>query len=250
MKENIALFFKRFAFAIVLCLCAHINSFAKLPWHNVANGIEYQLLSSPNLYPFAQIHAFKIDLKKTEFSFCAQHNAQKLSELAKAKQALLVFNSGFFDKNKQPLGLRINNGKIFSRLKRISWWGVFSIKKHRARIDSYRDFRRSKYTQFAIQAGPRLVYRNKLVSLRPGSAERTALGITKDGDVILVVTEHSPITTRQLAIMMRDKLHCQDALNLDGGGSTQLYANMNDFSREVSGRVIAPDPICIKSREG
>ncbi len=48
---------------------------------------------------------------------------------------------------------------------------------------------------------------------------------------------------------MRDKLGCYHALNLDGGGSTQLYVNINDFKRIVTGRVEVPDPICLIGKQ-
>ena len=57
------------------------------------------------------------------------------------------------------------------------------------------------------------------------------MGIDAAGNILLVVTENTPITTIELAERMRDRpIHCTQALNLDGGSSTQLYADLNKFN--------------------
>ena len=105
----------------------------------------------------------------------------------------------------------------------------------------------------AIQAGPRLIINHRIPSLKDGDAERTALGITKNNQLIIVVTEKNPMSTTRLAEIMRrsedkDGLACQYALNLDGGHSTQLYANVNDFSLQLPGFSTIPDALIIVSK--
>lgn len=62
-------------------------------------------------------------------------------------------------------------------------------------------------------------------------APRTALGIKANGDVILYTADgrdsanSAGLTYNQLAQRMKD-LGCSDAINLDGGGSTQLHCTL------------------------
>lgn len=84
-----------------------------------------------------------------------------------------------------------------------------------------------------LGAGPQLVHDGK-VALNPAeegfkeakiltaSAQRSALGITRQGRVLLVTVGDA--TVRELAAMMLE-LGCKEAMNLDGGASSALYAN-------------------------
>ena len=60
------------------------------------------------------------------------------------------------------------------------------------------------------------------------------MGFHKDNDIIIVVSEGAQLTTVQLAeILRRSEKHgglgCLFALNLDGGSSSQVYAEVGDF---------------------
>ncbi len=68
-------------------------------------------------------------------------------------------------------------------------------------------------------------------NLATGAAPRTAIGITKDGKIILYTidgrqNDHSyGVQLKTLATRMKE-LGCTDALNLDGGGSTVITAQL------------------------
>lgn len=83
-----------------------------------------------------------------------------------------------------------------------------------------------------ISAGPFLVKDAKIVldpqkegfteaKINSNSAQRSALGITKDNKLIFVTTS---MTMKELAAAMKS-LGCIYAMNLDGGASSALYAN-------------------------
>ena len=88
-----------------------------------------------------------------------------------------------------------------------------------------------------ISGGPYLVKDNqifidmtaqKLQSIG-GRNPRTAIGYTKDNDLILVTADGREgssigLTLRELANLMAE-LGCSNAINLDGGGSTVMYVN-------------------------
>ena len=65
--------------------------------------------------------------------------------------------------------------------------------------------------------------------IRVGRAPRTAVGVTKDGRYLLAVVDgrqsHSVGLTLTDWARLLVKFGAQDAINLDGGGSTDLVVN-------------------------
>ena len=158
-------------------------------------------------------------------------------------------NGGFFDNTFHPLGLRIQKHKLENPIKAISWWGIFYIRDHKAHISSPKQFSRSDSVEFAIQSGPRLIIDGHIPSLKPGEAERSALGITADGKIIILVSAGSPMSTQKLAhFMQQPPLSCLNAINLDGGSSSQLYARIGSFALNVHNFSNVSDAIVVKTR--
>lgn len=230
----------------LICSLNISKAVASPPWQSLHAGIDYRVLSPGQLSPFAQLHIFKLDLGLTTLHFCPNpDNKTTVKQNASVNDALITVNGGFFSPDYKPLGLRVRQGKILSPIKKISWWGIFYIKNRKAHLVSLKQYRHTKRVSFAIQAGPRLIINGRIPKLKKGMAERTALGITKTGKVIIVVSEHTSLSTSYLAQLMRDELGCVYAINLDGGGSTQLFAHIGDFKRHIHGFSRIPDPLCV-----
>lgn len=237
---------------LVLFLAAG-NLFADADWQRIAPGILYRDLSGGLLNPWSHIHVFKISPKSHSLGLVMARDFAKKSasvqEFAKKSESLLAINGGFFDNQHQPLGLRISNYEKRNALKSISWWGVFYIKNQKPYIRSLREFHPGKNIEFAIQSGPRLLVNHAIMPLKAGIAERSALGISKDREVIILATENAAMTTAELAKLMQEEpLACTDAINLDGGSSTQLYAEINNFSRNIYGFSQVSDAVVVKNR--
>ena len=221
-------------------------------WREIAPGIEYRDLSASPLIPWSHIHAFRIDLKKNRLALVlandlSLHNAS-VDALAHHSKALIAINGGFFDQDFRPLGLRISNQHQHNPLKNISWWGILYVKNNVPHIASASRYMRDNQVDFAVQSGPRLLVNGKIPKLRPGYAERTALGITLDERLVILVTNNSPMTTTGLAQLMKSSLlRCNNALNLDGGSSTQLTAHMGLFQINVHGLANVSDAIVVKA---
>ena len=246
LRQTIACITAIFLWA--LTIHAHANH-----WRNLAPGIEYRDLNANPLIPWSHIHVFRINLKNNKLDLImandlSLHNAS-VDTFAHHSNALIAINGGFFDHNFRPLGLRIGHQQQHNPLKRISWWGIFYVKHNKPRIDSVREYANDKGVDFAVQSGPRLLVNGKILSLKTGYAERSALGITHDGHVIIAVTNNFPMTTTDLAQMMkRFPLNCTDALNLDGGSSSQLIAHLGLFQINVHGFSNVSDAIVVKSQ--
>lgn len=223
-------------------------------WRTLATGLEYLDLGEKIYTPWSHIHVFRIDLKHYQLdsvlaTALSQPNAS-VDEFASHSKALLAINGGFFDHNYHPLGLRISQQQQYNPLKRISWWGIFYIEDQKPHLSSLRRFKNSKNIDFAIQSGPRILVNGKTPALKAGRDERSALGITEDGRIIILVTANAPLTTTDLAALMKSSpLNCHDALNLDGGSSSQLSARINSFEINVRGFSNISDAIIVKPVE-
>lgn len=208
-------------------------------WEPVAPDLGYQRLEH-RPYPLASpvvVHAFRFAPSALELRVLpAGERGADVRTLARAADALLAVNGGFFLEDFTPLGLLVSGGRELNALRRADW-GVFSVARGRARIVHRRDWRRPDGLEFAIEAGPRLVVDGKVLSLKPQRARRTALCLRAPDDVAIVVTEGQLYTSEFAALLARGEaeggLGCRDALNLDGGSSTQLWFEHGDRRIEV-----------------
>jgi len=238
---------------IVIWQLLSANAFAADNWQELTEGIEYQDLQGGILTPWSHVHTFRIDLSKNKLALVTAKNLSlknaSTDQFAEHSNALLSINGGFFDHEFNPLGLRINNRKQENPLKRISWWGIFYVKDDKPYITNVNHFDHDSDIEFAVQSGPRLLIKGKIPSLKVGSADRSALGITADGRVIILVSTNSAMSTKELADMMKaPPLSCTDAINLDGGSSSQLFAHMNSFQLNVHGFSNVSDAIVVKAK--
>ena len=163
-------------------------------------------------------------------------------------KALAAVNGGYYGDAKQPLGLRISRGRKLSPLHG-TMWGVFYVRKGRAHIVPTEKFiMRSDITE-AVQCGPRLVENGVVQKLKNQYARRTGIGVTADGKVVLAVADGS-LSLPDWAKFWADKngLNCTDALNLDGGPSSQLSLRSKAKTLRVdSGRAVS-DALLITAR--
>jgi uncharacterized protein YigE (DUF2233 family) len=243
----------KFLTAALLLLFFTNYTTATSDWRKLAPGIEYQDLDGNFLTPWSHIHAFRIDLKQNELSLVtakdlARENAS-VEEYAQYSKALLAINGGFFDNNYKPLGLRIYNKQQKYPMKHISWWGIFYVKNQKAYLVNMSRFNPKSRIDFAIQSGPMLLKNSRIPPLKPGRAERSALGISYDGRVIILITHNIPISTTELAQLMKAApLNCENAINLDGGSSSQLRSRVGSFQLAVHGFSNISDAIIVKAR--
>ncbi len=227
-------------------------------WQMLQPGLDYTSLSLANENSNGVLHAFKVNLQdyQLDLVFAQDHQAAtaSVSSLAKKSDALLAINGGFFTPQSQPLGLRIKNAKVRNPLKPTSWWGVFYVEDNQAHVASQKQYaQHRKQVNFAVQAGPRLVVDGRIPKLKAGNAERSAVCVLPNNNVILVATQNAYISTTDLAIILKRSqaqggLGCRNALNLDGGHSTQLYAQVGGFKLNVANLSLVTDAIIVKAK--
>lgn len=157
------------------------------------------------------------------------------SNIADYNNAILAINGDFYGFRNN--GYVVANGEIYRSTSNnnealvIYYDGTFDIiNENTTSLSSIKN----AYQVFSF--GPALVKNSKInvdtnteVGQAMASNPRTAIGITKDGHYLFVVSdgrtsESEGLSLYELATVMKD-LGCVIAYNLDGGGSTTMYFN-------------------------
>ena len=208
---------------------------------SLAPGLEYLDLQVSGE---ARAHVFRVDLAQWRpFSVLAKSAAREVAPvetLARETGAALMLNGGFFDQDLKPMGLIISEGKQLVPLRKESDWGVFFVKDGVPSLKHTREITDTGGFSFAVQCGPRILIAQKVPKLKPQSYARTAIGVTRDLKLLLLVTYQAPVEADVLGAFFLDKLQATDAMLLDGGPSTQLFAEVAGLSlRRPGGTGIA-----------
>lgn len=246
----------KWLFAVCFCWLSFSSWAATATqWQTLSPGLEYTRIDGFANFPNGYVHAFRIDPNHYDLQIAAipsdMLSDSGFEQLMTAQHAVIATNGGFFTPNLTPLGLRINQGQLQNPLKSISWWAIFYMRGEKAQLVRSTEFRSNAGVDFAVQAGPRLVVSGKVVSnLKPDIDERTALGISRRGKVILLATQDLMLSMPELAALMQrgekdGGLDCKDAMNLDGGSSTQMYARIANFTLEVPSSSRVADAVLV-----
>jgi len=204
----------------------------------VAPGIEHGRFHVPggDPEPFSG-HAFKIHLDVAELRLVpagAPSARRTVEEIVASYAAVVATNASFFDQDGRAMGLAIDQGRLIGSSKRQSW-GALVIDDKKARIVLGADIDAPLAHRLVVQGIPRLVVGGRVQQLKPQLAERTAV-CAEDSIVVLVVSTKAE--TNAFARFLADPpdnggLGCRDALNLDGGPSTQLVVKLPSLALSV-----------------
>lgn len=145
---------------------------------------------------------------------------------------------------KRPVGIQVYNGKLLqnfgythSEISDSDHRALYMTKDYRLRhinrglndkdmqkyLTDHGALWSAGYTSYLVNYG-------KMVNFAPGGgvSAKTLLGQRADGTIVIIVIHGKTgvygATTRQCAELMRDE-KCYNAINLDGGGSSQIYWN-------------------------
>jgi|SRR5690606_22582225 len=159
-------------------------------------------------------------------------------------RVIAAVNADFFYWTGEPWGPVVKQGNILKQSFYDTWHGFFAIDKDKnPRIGSSINFLDTYPLQEAVGAVERLI--NNGVKFNQGNPERhprTMIGYTKDNVIYMVVVDgrqpaHSiGMTFAELSEVMF-ALKVQEAINLDGGGSSTLVVkNSKTNSFEVKNK--------------
>ena len=213
-------------------------AFIQQEWQSkkIKKGIVWKSAITHTIFKSNQvINILEIDLKKQQkkLAFHALSDSRELtSKMARAKNAIVAINGGFFDmKNGGAVDfIKVNNQIInTSKVKnpRANAYFAFDHKSTKIAIDSLQI---SKFPNILL-AGPMLLANNSRYKLLKNAFNdnrhpRTAVGIK--GNKLLFITVDGRRSQSQ-GMNLHELTHilkwygCSYAMNLDGGGSTAMY---------------------------
>jgi Phosphodiester glycosidase len=197
----------------------------------VAPGIEHTTfrVQPADGDPFSG-HAFKIDLDVAELRLIpagGPSSRRTVEEIVAPYGAVVAINASFFDQEGRAMGLAVDQGRLIASGKRRSW-GALVVDDKQARIVLGAEVDAPLVYRLVVQGLPRLVVGGQVQQLKPQLAERTA--VCAEGSVVVLVVSTKAETTAFARFLAdppdKGGLACRDALNLDGGPSTQLVVKL------------------------
>ena len=250
-------------FALALCLHAQRDSlaFANGPWQtDTLDGMVLKQCRFEGQQLFAsnqQIFVLEIpDTARYTLTFAHEPRRTKTSEMARKHGAVAAVNGSYFDMDKHfPICyLRIDSVDIGENTpgkdtvnRKYYQYGTLCLSHDSVFIlktDSSRHWEEALPYPDIMTAGPLLIWHDTLQYMRDDRTfvtnrhNRTAVGIREDGTVLLVVADgrfkaSAGLSLPELQQILR-WLGCRDALNLDGGGSTTLFLNIDDYQGVIN----------------
>ena len=194
-------------------------------------------------------HAFNVDLDEADLRLIpagGPSSRRTVAEIAAPYPAAVAINASFFDNEGRAMGLAVDEERVMARGKRRSW-GALVIDDRNARIVLGAEIKDDHVHRLVVQGIPRLVVGGQIQPLKPQLAERTAV-CAKRNVVVLVVSTKTETTSfaRFLADPPdRGGLGCRDALNLDGGPSTQLVVKLPSLTLSLPGAWGVPNALVV-----
>jgi uncharacterized protein YigE (DUF2233 family) len=210
-----------------------------ITWEHLSPGLEearFQLPGNSILNPsFVVIRASQQNFR-VQVIRAAEYGSRRstVRSLCKSSGASVCINSNFFDEQGKPLGLVISRGILHQKIHNGggTLTGILYVTADRVGV-AHRSGFASQGVLEATQAGPRLISQGApVVGLRDSSSTSnlSLICIDKEGRILLARVALAMFGGSLQEIqrtLMRPEIGCQEALNFDGGGSSQLFVSGN-----------------------
>jgi uncharacterized protein YigE (DUF2233 family) len=235
---------RRFTLLLFLLFPFHLGA----EWRALETGLDYESRVLDSSRPEFSAHVFRIDPKKFRVGLLVASDfgekALTAGDFRGRGRAVLAINGGFFEADFRPLGLLFHDGKTLNPI-RNSAWGVFTAGDDGAKVIHRKDWD-PKGVAAALQVGPRLVVDGVVQKFREnGPDRRSAIGVTPEGKIVIAVVDKPILLSEWAAILAKN---CPNALNLDGGSSTQLSATVKEWTLSVEGLTAVPNALAVFHR--
>lgn len=238
----------------------------KIEWTELESNLFFgrmELNNSTQLFQ-SQLYLLKFSLENFKIRIAISKNltnkpTDSVENLVKKSGAIAGINASFFDQNLKPLGLIIDSdNKIVGNVQyggRLLT-GIFQIKDGIPSIVHRSDFNSNGVT-LALQAGPRIISNGKNVEFKDQEifTRRTGIALTSKNEIILYATvlrfPGASFSTIQTALA-NSGMNVVEALNLDGGGSSQFFINAkfkNSDSISASGGDEIPVALLVQANK-
>jgi uncharacterized protein YigE (DUF2233 family) len=159
----------------------------------------------------------------------------RLARSPEGQRLVFAMNGGMYDKDRLPVGLYIESGRVLKRANTANGYGNFHLKPNgifyasgetAGVLETGRYLALKPRAEIATQSGPMLILDGRIhpkFSEESGSRKlRNGVGV-RDGHIVMFAITDLPVTFTEFAHLFRDALGCPNALFLDGSVSS-LYA--------------------------
>lgn len=224
-------------------------------WRAVHKGVEQRKLALSRSEPNYQLEVklLRFEPQWIMARLLTSGDFQMKSATAKSfvekSGAFAAINANYFDERGRPLAYLKTASQEINRAvsKHALYTGVFAVIDGNPTVTHRDDFTPAQASA-ALQSGPLLLNRGAPVETMRGLgryARRSVIGIDKDGRMIIAVTDAvlgglSFVELQELFSNPKWQLNTPDLLNLDGGGSSQLYFKSGKLEESVAGTSEVP----------
>lgn len=224
-------------------------------WRALQKGVEFRKLTLERSEPYQLI-----DLKMLRFdtrwvvprivpSLRYNLKAADVQTLAEKSGAVAMINANYFDEKGKPLGfLKVAAHDGNANISKSSLFtGIFAI-RDRLPFIIHRDQFSPELADEGLQAGPLLLAKGLAVPVTRGAdrkSRRSVIGIDKEQRLIIAVTDSllgglTWVELQEIFGAGQWQVQTTELLNLDGGGSAQLYVKAPQFEDHVPGTAEVP----------
>jgi len=194
-------------------------------------------------------HAFRIDLQVAELRLIPAGDPplrRTVEQIVAPYPLVVAANASFFDTEGRAMGLAVDEGRVMARSNRRPW-GALVIDGPQGRIMLGADIQNPLDHRLIVQGIPRLLVEGRVLQLKPQIAERTA--VCAGGNLVVLVVSTRVEATAFARFLAdppdRGGLGCWDALNLDGGPSTQLVVKLPGLALSLPGGWGVPNALVV-----
>lgn len=213
-------------------------------WQHISTGVDYRAITCLGDSNDLDVHVVRIDPQFFVFDTAYVTGGSTAAQEAGKRNAKLVINANFFERDRTPIGLLVRSGDELQGRHRSTWQSIFFVDAggdaHIVRLSDWPKFRSSAH--MAVQAGPRIVVQGRINKVNKSySAARAGVCLQKDGDLLFFATpQDRKFDMWEIGhIAKRSErsggLGCYDSMLFDGGHSTQIYVAGDTQTIRVDG---------------
>ena len=224
-------------------------------WKTVDPGIEYRNVVLERSEPNYSVEFKLIRFDMRQIAPRILHSADMrlkggdAKTLAQRSGAVAAINANYFDEKGRPLAfLKTATGEVNRNIaKSALYTGFFGVRDAIPFIVHRNDFQ-SPGVEEALQSGPLLLQRGANAEINSGLgrvSRRAVIGVDRSQKLIIGVTDTvlgglSFSELQELFSTPNIQLDVSELLNLDGGGSAQLYLKARRLEEFVAGTSEVP----------
>jgi len=224
-------------------------------WRDLQKGVAIRTLvlerSQPNYTVELKLARFNTQLISARVLDSGEFQLRTASAktFAEKSQAIAAINANYFDERGRPLAYLKTRVKEVNRSlsKHSLYTGIFGIDESGAFVTHRDEFAPAQASE-ALQSGPLLLHRGLPIAVNPNLgryARRAVIGIDKTGAIIIAVADAvlgglGFAELQKLFVDSRWHIDTVELLNLDGGGSAQLYVKSGKFEDWLPGTSEVP----------